>query len=164
MGENEVFVPIYGFEKYKISNLGRIKSFKGLSPKILKNRIKRGYSQCVLYSENKPINFLVHRLVAIAFIPNEDNKPYINHIDGNKSNNSVCNLEWCTHVENINHALKMRLDSFGKSGFNYKFSDEDISKIRFLYLSKNKKRKELSKLFNISTSHLDKILKNKIRI
>ena len=73
-------------------------------------------------------------------------------------------MEWCTHSENINHALKMRLDSVGKSGFTYKFSDEDISQIRFLYLFKNKKRKELSNLFNISTSHLDKILKNKIRI
>lgn len=63
--------------------------------------------------------FLVHRLVALAFIPNPENKPEINHIDGNKYNNDLSNLEWCTHKENINHAIRTGLMTNNHSRTNH---------------------------------------------
>lgn len=105
----EVWKDIKGYEGiYQVSNLGRIKSFKRKSINeglILKpHEIRLGYLQVTLYDKNKRKIFLVHRLVAMTFIPNPQNKPEINHKDGNSSNNKVSNLEWCTHQENIQHA------------------------------------------------------------
>lgn len=65
------------------------------------NKNPNGYIRVYIPSLQK--RYSVHRLVAMAFIPNDDNKPYVNHIDGNKSNNNASNLEWCTQKENINH-------------------------------------------------------------
>lgn len=67
---------------------------------------KRDYRKVVISKHGKQKNFLVHRLVAEAFIPNPENKPEVNHIDGNPSNNNVKNLEWVTHSENVRHSLE----------------------------------------------------------
>lgn len=72
---------------------------------ILAGRIKNGYHLVCINGKYVP----VHRLVATAFIPNPENKPYVNHIDGVKSNNRVSNLEWCTHRENVRHAVETGL-------------------------------------------------------
>jgi hypothetical protein len=66
---------------------------------------KAGYYRADLYNGERRKNSLVHRLFAVAFIPNPDAKPCINHIDGDKKNNSADNLEWCTHIENMQHAF-----------------------------------------------------------
>lgn len=97
---NEVWKVINGFEAYKVSNYGRVYSTKTL--RLLKPlKHTRGYLQVQLGRKNK---LLVHRLVAEAFLPNDSNKPFINHIDGNKANNCVSNLEWVTQYENMQHA------------------------------------------------------------
>lgn len=102
----EVWKDIVGFEgKYQVSNLGRVKSFALGFPKILKGKVqKNGY---LLYNLSVSKNNIVykkgHRLVAEYFIPNPDNKPYVNHIDGDKTNNHIDNLEWCTPAENNRH-------------------------------------------------------------
>lgn len=67
--------------------------------------VKRGYLVVNLYIDRKLKQFRVHRLVASAFINNPENKPHINHKDGNPKNNHVNNLEWCTPKENVNHSL-----------------------------------------------------------
>lgn len=114
----EIWKDVVGYEGlYQVSNLGRIKSlirytlnYKCNKEKILNNRIsKSGY--CYIYlSKNKQIKgFRVHRLVAQAFISNPNNLPQVNHKDGNKKNNSVNNLEWCTAKENTNHAERNSL-------------------------------------------------------
>jgi hypothetical protein len=92
---------------YKVSNLGRVKSnYKGLE-RLLKPLSKNnGYLFVILYKDTKPTKYYVHRLVAKAFIPNPENKPQVNHIDEDKSNNMVSNLEWVTAKENMNHGTR----------------------------------------------------------
>ena len=87
---------------YKVSNLGRVKNKYGL---ILKHCVNKcGYSQVRLSNHSKQKSHLVHRLVAIHYINNYQNKYSVNHIDGNKYNNKIDNLEWATMKENVEHA------------------------------------------------------------
>ena len=106
----EIWKDIQGYEGlYQVSNLGRIKRV-WCKPKILTPKPnKKGYLRIYFYKGKNKKFLRVHRLVAQAFIPNPENKPQINHIDGNKSNNCVSNLEWVTNDENYKHALKMGL-------------------------------------------------------
>ena len=113
----EHWKPIIGFEGlYEISNLGRVKSLSRyvkskanskmkIPERILKTgKNKCGYALVVLMKNNKRHNKLVHRLVAEAFINNPENYAVVNHIDGNKQNNNVSNLEWCSTSYNVKHA------------------------------------------------------------
>lgn len=122
----EQWKPIKDYEGlYEVSNLGRIKSLpkykssSGNHPTqyltkeiILKNINVGGYLYVGLTdNSHKRKRFAVHRLVAQSFIPNPENKPFINHIDCNPLNNCVNNLEWCTPKENSQHAVKLnRID------------------------------------------------------
>ena len=113
--EGEIWKPILGYEGlYQVSNKGRVKSlsrivscrnkFESLLPeKLLKQGCTKGYFHVSLAKESVKKIFKVHRLVAIAFIPNLQNKPVINHKDLNPKNNFVENLEWNTNAENTHH-------------------------------------------------------------
>ena len=105
-------IPNY-FDKYQISNFGNVKSTNYKSTKkerIMKPTINSsGYYKIELYKNGKSNIYYVHRLVALVFIPNPENKTQINHIDGNKTNNNVSNLEWVSVSENQIHAINLNL-------------------------------------------------------
>ncbi len=107
--ENEFFVFIDGFnEDYKISNLGRVVSLKNKDEKLLSITINdKGYPIVFLSKNNSTKHFSIHRLVAIAFIPNPDNKPQVNHKNGIRTDFSIPNLEWNTASENVVHSYKV---------------------------------------------------------
>jgi hypothetical protein len=105
-------VPIKEYNSYKISNHGRIKNSKD---KILNPYNISGYKVIQLSSDGKTKNLKMHRLVAMAFIPNPNNYSIVNHIDENKVNNHISNLEWVTSSQNIKHSIKeSRLEANGK--------------------------------------------------
>lgn len=120
--------PIVGYEGlYEVSNTGEIRSLphilnshtgmRVLQGKVLKQskNIKTHYHSVCLSKNNESKMFLVHRLVAMAFIPNEKNYPQVNHKDENKSNNAVENLEWCTAKYNNNYGtVKQRISAKNK--------------------------------------------------
>lgn len=99
----ENFVDIQGYEGlYKVNNRGEVLSVRSM--KLLKaGKNSHGYMNIALTKDGKSKTHKIHRLVAIAFIPNPNNYPYINHKDEDKTNNNVENLEWCTHKYNLNY-------------------------------------------------------------
>jgi len=109
---DETWKTIEGFENYKISNLGKVISYSqrnrfGL---ILKPKTDRyGYLAVTISNRKKPKYVTVHRLVALAFIPNPENKATVNHKDGNRKNNVFENLEWATVAENNRHSWRSNL-------------------------------------------------------
>lgn len=112
--EQEQWKPIQEFNgEYEVSNLGRVRSMKryyGMVGRIMPQTIQRkGYYAVTFHMNNKAYCRKVHRLVIEAFTPNPDNLPCINHIDGNKLNNHVSNLEWCTYQHNMQHAVSTGL-------------------------------------------------------
>jgi hypothetical protein len=106
----ETGMPIPGYENlYEVSSLGRISNYR----KVMKTyKINSGYEAVKLYKNGDKESFLLHRLIATSFIPNPTNKPIVNHIDGDKENNHVSNLEWCTNSENILHARATGLNPY----------------------------------------------------
>lgn len=94
---------IENYSNYLVSDDGRIFNKRGGE---IKQRLNRcGYPTIYLWKNNKGTCYCVHRRVAIAFLPNPENKPCVNHKDGNKANNNLDNLEWCTYSENLRHAI-----------------------------------------------------------
>ena len=99
---------IKGFENYTISDNGVVVNTKTqLEKKPTSNFAGRGYLYVDLYNNGKKSRKYIHRLVAETFIPNIENKPYINHKDGNPRNNNYTNLEWVTPLENVTHAANI---------------------------------------------------------
>jgi len=165
---------VKGFEGfYEISNFGRVKSldriiksknqhgecFTKIKQKILSPGINNhGYCNVVLQNNGYKKTLTIHQLVAIAFIPNPENKPQVNHIDGDKTNNNDWNLEWSTNSENQLHSYNV-LKTKPSNG-NRKLLDSEISEIRNLYNTNKCTRKELQEKYSMSKSTIHSIVNN----
>ena len=131
---HEEWRDVVGYEgRYKVSNFGRVKSFYYGRETIRKNcKNYKGYSVVKLHKNDQGNTFLVHVLVAKAFIPKPEGKREINHRIADKENNCVFNLEWMTHVENMQHASKMGLLTIkeGPEASHAKLTEADMRYIR----------------------------------
>lgn len=151
VSDTELWQYVDGFdEQYKVSNFGRVLNVKNNA--ILKQSTNyKGYKVVSLLKDGKSKQKRVHRIVAKAFIGETDKKGanQINHKDGNKSNNHISNLEWCTPKENINHAIQTGLWNYEK-GEN-KLNEEKVKEIRRLH-SEGMTYEKIAQQFNINKS------------
>lgn len=174
--EEELWVPVTGYEQlYEVSSLGRIRSKdrpphklrgnlwgKILSPK----KTWSGYLTVCLSDHPKPRRmFLVHRLVAIAFLPNKHQRKCINHKNFNRADNRLCNLEWASHLENSAHAKTSSWHSRAvslRSGENARdavLTWEKVDQLRKMYATGKFSGNELGRIFGVSPRVAHRVLK-----
>ena len=152
---DEIWHDIDGYEGlYQISNKGRVKSLKWGKERILRPGID-GYGYCfiILCNDNVRKTFKLHRLVAQAFIPNLYNKPQVNHLDENKKNNCVDNLEWATAKENINYGTRnerasRKILQYSKSG---------------VFIKEWQSSREVERVLGINNSHIIQCCKGRYK-
>ena len=147
---------------YQVSNLGRIRNAHR-NNRVLSQSTSTGYAHVSLNKNGVQKSFLVHRLVAKAFIPNIDNKPEVNHLDGNKLNNHSTNLEWVTAQENQIHSVIIGLKKTGESAANNKLSQDDVASIRREYKPNTRGCgcKALAKKYGVNGGTIWNIVNNK---
>lgn len=174
----EIFKTIPSFTDYEISNFGRVKTksrqirythaktkkelFRQSNCRFLKQHSNglTGYKFCQLYLDKKMYNKTIHFLVAEAFLVKEEFHECINHKDGNKHNNCVENLEWCTNEYNHEHATKNGLKAKGSSIGTSKLNENSAHAIKY-FLKKGLTHKEISIAFNISRAIITLISQGK---
>lgn len=151
------------YPKFEVSNLGRIRNVE--TGRVLKQWVnKNGYCQInvSLGGRGNTKIFKMHKAVAETFISNPDGKPMVNHIDCDKTNNHVSNLEWATNGENIKHAWDNGLMVSGASKHLRKLSEEQVEYIRNNYIPKDKNfgSRALAKKFGLHHTTILSLLKN----
>lgn len=170
----EKWKPVKGYEGlYEVSSLGRIKSLskrvdsgkchRSYPEKILKpGKDSKGYLRVVLSDYNhKSHTYKLHRLVAEAFIPNPKKLPEVNHIDGNKANDSVDNLEWIGRSDNLKHAYKNALKSVkGAKNPAAKLTAEQVVFIKAHFIPRDNEYGcvPLSKKFNVHRKTISRVV------
>ena len=169
----EFWADIEGYEGfYEISHLGRVKSLRRtimrtnnrkqtFKENILKPVLtSKGYLTVNLHKVGKVKTFKIHRLLALSFIDNPDNKPQVNHIDGIKTNNRLNNLEWNTSSENTQHAYNNSL-LLPRKGIKHHMSKITEKQVLEIRASKNKTHQQLADDFQLSRQTIGKIINRK---
>ena len=155
----ERWTAVRGYDgSYEVSDLGRVRRIYG---KIIGQwPSDQGYLLVRLSGPRAMIR--VHRLVAVAFVPNPEGLPFVNHIDSSRSNNAATNLEWCTQKENLHHAgLLGRMQKYywvGKRSPNARMSEDDVREIRRMYKDTGVSYSAISGRFNISKRSVGRIV------
>ena len=155
---------VCGYEGlYKVDENGNVFSVR--NNKLLKRMMfPSGYEYVHLCNgKGKTKLFRVHRLVAEAFIPNPNDLPQVNHKDGNKLNNSVENLEWCTNLENMRHSVETGLRNIkGENNPSAKLTVKDVINIRKEYIPKSKEfgTVALARKYGVTNVMIGKIIRN----
>lgn len=174
--ENEIWVDVEEFDNYyQISNYGRLRSkkrkiksaiqscgYRFNTPRIMfPQNNGKGYLQYYVSFNNKRVMKYAHRLVAKYFLSNHLNHPEVNHIDGDKSNNNVKNLEWVTIQENQIHAVKNGLSPSGENSKLAKLSKMQIIALRRLFRMNPKFNKlQIAKKLGVRDTTIHKIINN----
>lgn len=161
---------ITGFNgRYLVSDCGEVMSIhiskSGVkSSKILRPRIHNGYLRVALQINGTRAEQSIHRLVASAFIPNNNNFPQVNHKDGNKINNKSSNLEWCTPSQNGLHSYKSGLSKpkNGETHGRSKLTIEQVAIIRKLYIPYKVSQQTLADAFGVTQTTIGAIISNKL--
>ena len=161
----EVWKDVIGYEGlYQVSNFGNVKSLGNefsRKERLLKlSPQSKGYLTVVLQKNATRKMILVHRLVSEHFIDNPEYKLQVNHLNGDKTDNVIENLEWVSHRENLDHAIKNNLTLKGEENRNSKLKDVDVIKIHSM-LQNGITTKELSETYNVSYSTIDGIRTNR---
>lgn len=153
----EEWKEIKGYEGlYEVSSFGRVRNSHDSYKRYYINN--KGYCCISLYKNAKGKHFLVHRLVADAFIPKVDGKLQINHIDGDKTNNHVDNLEWCDQHENYDHGMDNFFYSHNEDHYFAKLSNDIVRTIPTLYRI-GFIRTTIAKILGVNTSSIEAIEK-----
>lgn len=155
---------IKGWEKYFITECGKVYSTKRKVKKQLSIKITRGgYPSVHLCSPSGDRWPTIHRLVAENYIPNPENKPTVNHIDGNKLNNNVSNLEWATVSENVQHSFDTGLKKQHKGSKNpaSKLNEVQVAEIKKL-LREGKTLTYIADIYGVCFQLISSIKNNKI--
>jgi len=161
----EQFKQIKGYENYLVSDRGRVFNLKFKRfRKPAKNSC--GYFQVDLWKNGVGKTLKVHRLVALAFIPNPENKLTVNHIDSDRTNNFVSNLEWNTYSENSQHGfdnglLKPPCLKGIKHG-NSKLSEKEVLEIRRIFATGEYTQTALGKIFGVDQSIIGRIIRREL--
>lgn len=158
MNNKDKMYRIKGLEDYSITKSGKV--YSHLTKKYLKPDISSRYQKVRLFDRrlNKYQWYSVHRLVAIQFLKNPRNLPEVNHKDGNRFNNSIYNLEWCTREYNQRHAVENKLYKTGQDNPRAKLTKEQVLQIYKDYETTKNKR-ILAKKYGVSDTMIGNIVR-----
>lgn len=163
----EIWKDIPNYDGYQVSNLGRIKSLPKKTnnqfnmKEIILKPIKQNNGYYLVNTKGKV--WSVHRIVASIFIPNPNKLPQVNHIDGNKANNCVDNLEWCTCKDNINHAYKIGLKNGKRSKNNILSKPINQYDLNGIFIKRWYCTKDVERILKIYHGNISKCCKNKAK-
>lgn len=159
--KNNRWVEVKGYPRYEISDNGFL--YDKDRNILIKGWLSHGYRIYDLYNSNGTVKERAHRLVAKHFLEKEVGKDVVNHKDGNKLNNDVRNLEWCTTEDNVKHAFKSGLHKLGDEHANTKLLSIEAEEIKDKYQSGNYTYEQLGKEYNIDPSYVGRIVREEYR-